>query len=227
MKNNCKIIAVLALVCVLMTSVFAGSAFAESQKDTKTNKTPQVKPFMRIDQKDMLNRLLSAKIGKTGQAKAAEQTEQKDLLARLLEKGILTEKSIEDIKNYLQANPIVPDDSKKAKNIADDHAVLNKLSSLTMDQKLKKRMTESLTDLIKKLRKEAAKDAEPIEEKLTLSALNAMIKASVITEEQGSAIVLQMTQDLLDTALKNKSLSQKDYDALQTALKEDGEKTNG
>lgn len=227
MKNNCKIIAVLALVCVLMTSVFAGSAFAESQKDIKTNKTPQVKPFMRIDQKDMMNRLLSAKIGKTGQAKAAEQTEQKDLLVRLLEKGILTEKSIEDIKNYLQANPIVPDDSKKAKNIADDHAVLNKLSSLTMDQKLKKRMTESLTDLIKKLRKEAAKDAEPIEEKLTLSALNAMIKASVITEEQGAAIVLQMTQDLLDAAVKNKSLSQEDYDALQTALKEDGEKTNG
>lgn len=45
-----------------------------------------------------------------------------------------------------------------------------------------------------------------------------MVSGSVITEQERDVIVMQMIKDLLEEALKAKSLSKKDYEAVQTLL---------
>ncbi len=200
MKLNRRIIAVLALACVLTTSVFSGCAFASPNKKAGTGKTAPVK------------------------AAVAEQT--KDLLTRLLEGGSLTQKNVDGIKAYLQANPAASNDSKAGKKFgakgkdvqksSEDNAALKKLSVLVKDGKVKQKVFDSLTDLVNK--EAAGKSGDEISAKLTQTVLDAMVKASVITERESAAIVSQMIQDMLDVALNGKAISQKDIDTIQAAL---------
>lgn len=198
MKTNRRIIAVLTIACVLATSAFTGSALAASKKKLEVKKPLPVKAA-----------------AKTKQASAED--EQKDPLSRLLESGALTQKNVDDIKTYLQANPAAPAEEQEAEN---DNAVLNKLGTLVKDGKVKQKVLDALTDLVSHMKEETGKNSDDIASKLTQTALDAMVKAAVITEKESGVIVGQLTQDLLDTALKGKNLSQKDFDAIQAALKD-------
>lgn len=199
MNTKHRIIAVLTLACVLATSAFAGSALAASK-----NKVEAKKPA-------------PAKAAVASKQAVAASEQQKDLLSRLLESKGLTQKNVDDIKAYLQANPAAP---AKGKGTDNDSVVLNKLSALVKDGKVKQKVLDSLTDLANRMKQEAGKGGDDLISKLTQTALDAMVKASVITEKESGAIVAQMTQDLLDAALKGKNLSQKDFDAIQAALKD-------
>ena len=199
MKTKHRIIAVLTLACVLATSAFAGSALAASKKKTGAQKS------------------VPAKAATAAKQDTAASEQQKDLLSRLLESKGLTQKNVDDIKAYLQANPAAPAEGKAADN---DSAVLNKLGALVKDGKMKQKALDALTGLVNSMKEKAGKDSDDIASKLTQTALDAMVKASVITEKEADAIVAQLTRDLLDSALKGKSLSQKDFDTIQAALKD-------
>lgn len=198
MKTNRRIIAVLTLACVLATTAFSGSALAASKKKLEVKKPLPVKAAAKAEQ-------------------APSEDEQKDLLSRLLESGALTQKNVDDINAYLQANPAASAEDKEADN---DSAVLNKLGMLVKDGKMKQKVLDSLTDLVNRMKEETGKNSDDIASKLTQTALDAMVKAAVITEKESGIIVEQLTQDLLDAALKSKNLSQKDFDAIQAALKD-------
>lgn len=193
MKNR-RMIAMLALVCILSSCLIAGGALAAT-----------------------------GKVGQKADTKQTQTTveEQKDLLTRLLEIGSLTQKNVDDIKAYLAANPAAAESDQKGKNRKDDHqltdkhAALKKLGTLLPEDKQNKRIISSLTDMVKKQMKKQGKNEESMEERLTQPVLDAMVSGSVITEQERDVIVIQMVKDLLEEALKTKNLSGKDYDAVQ------------
>ncbi len=193
MKNR-RMIAMLALVCILSSCLIAGGALAAT-----------------------------GKVGQKADTKQTQTTveEQKDLLTRLLEIGSLTQKNVDDIKAYLAANPAAAESDQKGKNRKDDHqltdkhAALKKLGTLLPEDKQNKRIISSLTDMVKKQMKKQGKNEESMEERLTQPVLDAMVSGSVITEQERDIIVMQMVKDLLEEALKAKNLSGKDYDAVQ------------